>query len=352
MRISKILKLDRKKVVIFIVLILAVILGFNFFGRKKPVPLQFAQVKKQDIRSSVSASGMLAGKNSANLRFKVPGKLTYVNVKTGDRVLAGEVIAGLDTQDLVITLQQAQNSLRDKQATVDKVLDDIHLFQYGNGGFPNVGTGNETMTQRQLRTTAEVARDSAFDSIKSAQRAFQDDVIISPINGTVTQAIEIPNQVVGVTDLIAQVVDDSEIYFDAEVDEADIDSVSLGQEAEVSLNTYPDQVLKGKVSQIMPHTKVASNGATVVIVRILMDKANIKNIPGLNGQASITVAKASSVLTIPVESVRSDNTVVVSGPRGLKSVPIKTGIRSDTDTEVQSGLSEGQEIVLNPPSGI
>ena len=352
MQVPKILKLNRKRVVIFIVLILAVILGFIFFGRKKPVVLQFAQVKKQDIRSSVSASGMLASKNSANLRFKVPGKLTYVNVKTGDRVFAGEVIAGLDTQDLAITLQQAQNTLRDKQATVDKVVDDIHLFQYGNGGFPNVGTGNETMTQRQLRTTAEVARDSAFDSIKLAKRAFQDDVIISPINGTVTQAIEIPNQVVGVTDLIAQVVDDSEIYFDAEVDEADIGSVSLGQEAEVSLNTYPDQAFKGKVTQIMPHTQTASNGATIVIVRILMDKANIKSIPGLNGQASITVAKAFSVLTIPAESVRSDNTVVVSGPSGLKSVPIKTGIRSDTDAEVQSGLSEGQKIVLNPPSGI
>lgn len=348
MKVPAFLRPSRKKVIILLILTAVVFLGLRFFGPKKQEPLQLTTVKKQDIKATVSASGTLTGKNSADLRFKVPGRLSFISVKTGDKVYSGQVIAGLDTQDLAISLQQAQNTLRDKQATADKILDDIHLFQYGNGGFANVGTSNETMTQRQLRTNAEVARDNAFDSIKSAQRAFQDSVIILPLSGTVTQAIEVPNQIVGVTDLIAQVVDDSGIFFDAEVDEADIASVSPGQEAEISLNTYPDQTFKGTVSQIMPNTKTTSSGATVVIVRILMDQERIKSIPGLNGQASITVAKALGVLTVPLESVKSDNTVVVSAQGGIKSVPIKTGIKSDTDTEVKSGLSGGEQIVINP----
>lgn len=125
MRIPNILKPSKKKVVVLIVLVLAGITVLNYFGSKKETPLQFASVKKQDIRSVVSSSGSLTGKSVANLKFKSGGKLAYINVKTGDSVNIGQVLAGLDTQDLAITLQQARNTLRDKQAIAQKAEDDV-----------------------------------------------------------------------------------------------------------------------------------------------------------------------------------------------------------------------------------
>lgn len=340
MKVQGFLKPTKKKIIILIILAVAIFLGFKFFGKPKATPLQFATVKRQDIRATVSASGTLSGKDSANLRFKSSDKLAYINVKSGDRVTVGQVIAGLDTQDLSIALQQAQNTLRDKEATAKKIEDDVKDH-----------SDDESFTLKATRTTAQAARDSAFDSVKAAQRAFQDAVITSPINGVITQAIEVPNQVVSSADLIAQVVDDSETYFDGEIDESDIAGVSVGQEAEVSLNTYPDKVFTGKVAKIMPNIKTTTGNATVIIVKILLDKADIKNIPGLNGQATITVSKASNVLSIPIESIQNDNTVFISGPKGLTKVPVTLGIKSDVDTEVKSGLSEGQQIILNPPAG-
>ncbi len=82
-----------------------------------------------------------------------------------------------------------------------------------------------------------------------------------------------------------------------------------------------------------------------------MNQADIRSIPGLSGQATITVSKASNVLSIPIESIQNDNTVSISGPKGLMKVAVTTGIKSDTDAEVKSGLSEGQQIILNPPAG-
>lgn len=151
------------------------------------------------------------------MHFKISGKLVYINVKAGDIVTPGQVIAGLDTQDLSITLQQAQNTLRDKQATAQKAEDDVKDY-----------SDDESFTQKVTRTTAQAARDLAFDTVKSAQRAFQDAVITSPIKGVITQAIEVPGQIVTAADVIAQVVDTSAIYFDAEVDETDIGSVAVG----------------------------------------------------------------------------------------------------------------------------
>jgi len=350
MQIPNILRLSKKKLIILVVLGLTIFLGFNFFGRTKQTPLQFTQVKRQDIKATVSASGTLTGKNIATLKFKSGGKLGFINVKAGDKVFAGQVIAGLDTQDLSITLQQAENILKDKQATTDKVLDDIHLFQYGNGGFSNVGSSNETMTQRQARTTAEVARDNAFDNVKAAQRDFQDAYIVSPINGIITQAIQVTNQIVGGADLIAQVVDTSEIFFDSEVDEADLNKVSLGQSAEITLDSYPDKTFKGAVDQILPQTKTTAQGATIITVRIKLDNPDLNFVNGLTGQALITSEEAKNALTIPQEALREDDTVVVQNGEGLKPLKVTPGIGSDTDVEIKEGLKEGERVLLNPPA--
>ncbi len=241
MRIHGILKPSKKKIILLIILIAVAIIGFNFFGKgKKPVPMQFASVKRQDIKSVVSSSGILTGRSVANLKFKSGGKLLYINVKAGDWVKKYQVIAGLDTRDLAITLQQAQNTLVAKDAAAKKAEDDVKNHDK-----------DETFTQKETRTAAQIARDNAFDSVKSAEKAFEDAVIISPIEGFTTQAIQTPNQTVSGTDLIAQIVDMSSIYFDSDVDESDISNIGVGTPSEVTLDAYPKQVFKGLVDKIL-----------------------------------------------------------------------------------------------------
>ncbi len=330
----------KKKIIILIVLLALGFLAFNYFNKPKTPALQFTTVKKQDIRSIVSSSGILTGKSSSTLKFKSSGKLSYINVKAGDTVSAGAVIAGLDTQDLNITLQQAQNTLRDKQAIVDKTLDDVKDH-----------SSDESFTQRVTRTTAQVAKDNAYDSVKAAQRAFQDTVIISPISGTVTQAlVSVPGQNITSSDLITQVVDFSGLYFDTDIDESDISKISLGQSAQVTLDSYPEKILKGVVSEIIPQTKTTSSGATVITVRINLNKPEITPVNGLSGQASIILSEAKNVLTLPQEALREDNAVFVQTDQGLKPIKVESGIKSDTDVEIKNGVSEEDRVLLNPPA--
>ena len=339
MRIPNILKPSKKKVVILVFLVIAAILGLNFFGQKKQAPLQFASVKKQDIKSTVASSGTLTGKDSTNLKFKSSGKLAYINVKAGDKVTSGQVIAGLDTQDLSITLQQAQNTLRDKQAIAQKAEDDVKDH-----------ASDESFAQKVTRTTAQAARDSAFDTVKAAQRAFQDAVIVSPIDGIVTAAIAINGQIVGGSDVIAQVVNTSSIYFDTDVDEADISKLSVGQESEITLDAYGDQIFKGSVDQILPQTKQTSSGATVVTVRIKLDNPKLTFVNGLTGQASIIISEEKNVLTIPQEALREDDSVVVQTTDGTRPKKVTPGIKSDTDVEIKQGILEDDKVLLNPPA--
>lgn len=330
-----------------LLLVLSLVAGFLIFSaaNQNKTPYKFAEVKRQAIKTTISASGIINGQDNVALKFQSPGKVGIVNVKVGDRVQIGQTITTLDNQDLNIKLQQAQNTLRDKQATVDKIIDDTKQYQYGN----ETNSSAETYALRQARTTAEVARDNAYDSVKAAQRAFQDAIITSPISGTVVQFNGLPGQNVSTTETIAQVVDFSKIIFEADIDEADITNISLGQRAEITLNAYGDKILNGTVTKVNPFTKTTNNGAIVVTVKIDLTDSGVQPIYGLNGQAGIVTNERANVIAIPQEALRNDNTVVVQTPQGLKPVQVQTGLKSDTDVEITSGLNEGMQILTNPP---
>ena len=330
MKIPRILKLNKKRIIILVAIAVMVILGFNFFTRPQNQTLQFAQVKRQDIVSAVSSSGTLTGKNVVNLKFKSAGKLAYLNVKQGDQVYAYQTIAGLDSKLLEIELQQAQNTLRDKLATAEKVEDDVKDH-----------SKDETFRQKMDRTTAQVARDNAFDEVKAAQKALDDALIFSPISGIVTRAEFMPGQNVSVSDIIAQIVDTSSIYFDADVDEADIGKISLGQKAKVTLDAYPDQEFEGVLNQIIPLTKTTSSGATVVTVRIKLARVPDNFVQGLSGQALIITSRAENALSVPLEALKDNSVVLQDGQ--TRAVKVTVGIQSDTDVEIKEGLKEEEE---------
>ncbi len=141
-----------------------------------------------------------------------------------------------------------------------------------------------------------------------------------------------------------------DLFFDAEIDEADIAKISIEQKAEIILDAYPDQVFKGIVEEILPQTITSSTGATTIKIRINIGQPKIKFISGLSGQVVIILAEAKNVLTVPQESVNEDNTVFIGTKGGIKPVKVITGIKSDTEVEIKEGLTENDRVVKNPSS--
>lgn len=325
----------------FLLLLILAIAGGGYWyyysqnANKEQIKTTF--VKKSDVKETVSGSGVLAGKDQATLKFVAAGKLAFVNVKQGDKVTKGQAIAGLDTQELAIRLQQARNTYLAKDATAKRAEDEIK----GNDT-------DENFEQKELRVLAQVDRDNAYDSMRQAQRAFQDTVINSPITGIVIKSDYLPGQNVTAADTIAEIVDNSEMYLDAEVDEADIGKVKLGTTAEVTLNSYPDQVFQGTVTQITPNTQKTDTGATVVVVKIKLDDPSILFVANINGQAEILTQESNNVLVIPTEALVEEKFVFVKAGESYNKTEIQTGLTSDIEIEVKSGLTEGQEVVTNP----
>lgn len=337
MKIISILKYLPKKLLVIPLVVFIAIFWYSSVQKPKQAQIQFTKVKTADIKSQVSASGTLIGKHSARLKFKSSGKLAYINVKQGDRVSAGQPVAGLDTKELSIALRQAQNIYTAKDATAKNIEDQVKNHD-----------SDETFAQKDTRVAAQTARDNAYDNLKAAEQAIQEAQIFSPINGLVTQTDFVPGQIVSQSDIIVDISDDSEIFFDADVDEADISKISQNQNAQITLNAYEDDIFEGTVDEIVPQTKTSSSNATTITVRIKLDNPNIKFIPGLNGQAAITTAAQNHALTIPQDALRDDNTVLIKTPNGFRSTKVVTGVKSDIEVEIKSGLHENEEVVENP----
>lgn len=323
---------------IFIIVFILVVGGFFYlFQRSNNNQIEYIEVKKGNIKSIISASGTLAGKNTANLKFKSSGRLSFINVHVGEIAKKGVSIAGLDARDLQIDLRQAELSYLSKKASAEKAEDSVKNHQ-----------SDENFTQKETRTLAQAAQNIAFDELKSAKLALESAFLISPIEGIVTQAPFLSGQHIATTDTIVQIVDWSQVFFDAEVDEADISRIQIGQLAEVTLNSYPDRLFKGVISEIIPTTKTTASGSTIVIVRVDLQNPNIHLIPGLNGQVAVIEQEITNVLVLPQDVLVDDSAVYKKVNNKHEKVNITTGLASDTEIAVTSGLAENDLVVKDP----
>ncbi|MEK9201060.1 MAG: efflux RND transporter periplasmic adaptor subunit, partial [Patescibacteria group bacterium] len=283
--------------------------------------LKIVEVQRKNIVESITVSGKIAADKQVTLTFPATGKLSYVKVKPGDSVKSGQWMAALDTGDLQAAVTKAWYSYLAYDAAAKVAEDSVKGHE-----------ADETFAQKNTRVAAQTARDSAYESWLSANRAVQLAVLKAPFAGMVTAVtVSAAGDIVGVTDGIT-VVDPETLYFDTEVDETDFGKIKVGQRAIVKLDAFEDIEFDGVVTLMGYATKLSDSGATVIPVRIgfldpSLSAQDDKLRLGLNGDAELILAEKNNVLTLPIEAV-NDNQVEL--PDG-KMVTIKIGLEGEED---------------------
>jgi len=338
-----------KKIIIAALLIAVVALVFYFFSQRGKETYATQKVTRQNLEEKVFASGELSSEKRVNLTFKISGRIAKIYLSAGDKVYKGQIIASLDKTELYNTLAQRESSYKAAVSNLQKVLDDIHLAQYGNGGFGNVGSANETQTQKNLRESAESARDIAYNQMQSAKNDLKNADLISPISGTITSVYQKEGEnVVAYTTVVATVADLSKPIFEMEVDETDIGKIKENQEAKITLDAYPDIQISGKIYKIDPQITKTSEGTNIIKVKIRLDSFNLPPIIGLGGSAEIKASQVQNVLAIPQSAVfeKGNKKYVFVVEKGkAKQVEVKTGIESQDQVEIISGIEENQLVI-------
>ena len=199
------------------------------------------------------------------------GKVASILKKKGDHVSAGEVVLVLESESLDDSIEKAEQTL--KEATT---------------------------------------------SLKDANDAYDNYEITAPISGTVVQKNYKKGEKIGSSNggnTLAIIYDLSSLKFDMNIDELDIDSLSVGQEVNITSDAKPGMTYTGSITNISIQG-TTSNGTTYYPITVTLEdygneEAGSKLRPGMNIDAEIILEKAENVLAVPVDAVGRGNKVKV-----------------------------------------
>ena len=380
---------NKKKLIILLVILILVVGGWNIFGPKKATPsYQTATVQKGTIVQSLGESGTVAVANRVSVSTQASGVVTEVDVKNGDTVTAGQTIAklSLDTQGQQkeaaawASYLSAKSVLAADQAKLYSLQSTMYtnwnLFyqKATNSTYQNPDgspiTSNRTLpdftTTQDNWLNAEanyqnqqqvITQDQA--SLTNAWLSYQQlsNTITSPSSGTMGDINIVPGmQITNTTSTstntvssqtVASIINPGNPVITVNLSELDAAQVKAGQKATIKFDALPNKTFTGKVLGINT-TGTVTSGVTTYPAIIQLDVPDTHILPNMSTTANIIVAVKNDVLEVPTTAVQStggQSTVRVLKNGKITVVPVEIGISSDTDTEIVSGLTEGQTVV-------
>ena len=358
---------------------------------------KLAKVEKTDLARSVVATGKVQPTTQVEIKSKASGIIQKLPVSFGDIVHRGQVLCELDKNDLLPRLREAEASLHFAEAQVKSATADYERFKVDAegpdlpflkrdrershtmfaGGLIAQNARDDADKNYELalnkQRSAQINLGSAQASIAKAEAQLQqqqaivarteEDVknatIVSPIDGVVlSRDIEVGGAVSsiltqgGAATLIMTLGDLGEVYVKGKVDETDVGKIYLGETARITVESYKNEKFWGKVTKISPLGTEKDN-VTTFEVRVSISNESGKLRALMTANAEIILEEHKGVLTIPEGAIlyAKDKSTEVEIPdpaadKGKKKVTIKTGISNGSRTEVASGLTLGQQVVL------
>lgn len=371
-------------------LIIAVIFGvvaFFVFQKVTTKPttatLQTDTVTRGTLVVSVSESGQMASANRLPITTQASGQIKTVFVKNGDTVTAGQKILELSLDQTgqqrsasawssylsaQNSLTSAQNALYGLQSTMftnwQKYMDTAQSTSYQNSdGSPN--TGNRVLTPFTIAQDNWYSAQSAYQNqqniISQSQAALNNawlnyqgtsPIVTAPGAGVVSDIVVTPGMAITSTTnssnvpnatTVGSIVTNNLPTATFNLSEIDVTKVKEGQKATLTLDALPGMTFTGTVVGINRSGVITSN-VTNYPVTIQFDTSPDNVLPNMSVSASIITATKDNVLLVPNAAIKNKVVRVKNGDT-IKNVAVETGLSSDSQTEIVSGLSEGEIIV-------
>lgn len=318
----------KKKTLLFvgIGLVVVILLVLNFTGdKKKRTKVSAEPAENRNIIELVSASGRVEPKTKVNITSEVNGKIIRLAVKEGDNVKQGQLLIVLDTVQLRSDVDQAlynvnevnarlsgskaalENSKEEfdrQQSLFDRTL--TSETAYKNAKFAYLDSKAQFEAWEAQAKQAEFRYEKTMDNLRKAR-------IVAPMTGVVTFVDCEEGEVAAAQTAFTQgktlltISDLSVFEVQVEVDETEINKVSLNQKSSIEVDAYPDTAFPGEVVEIGNTATVARAGtqeqATNFYVKVVFKDSNVKVKPGMSATVEITSNEKAQSLSVPFSAI-------------------------------------------------
>ncbi|HEY3398519.1 MAG TPA: efflux RND transporter periplasmic adaptor subunit [Armatimonadota bacterium] len=323
------------------------------------------EVADQTVATAQANLQLTRDKTTADLQSaqdqvtQAEAALQAAQAETNTNAVRTEAVAAAEASvaDAVAAVQAARMAIESAQSDIVSAR---AALQASGSDVRNSQTAQQTalanLTQDKLKQQDVKA---AYEAVMQtrAQVAFQSaqfdkSFIRTPISGTVVTLTQQQGETVAAglsAPTLIEVVDLKRLQVNAYVDETDIGQVRVGQAAAVTVDAYPKRNFPGKVTAVAAAATMQQNVVTY-LVTVALDTPPVGALkPQMTANVTITVQQKDNIVLAPNEAIKAQKsgTKVVVMNAGTPEVrPVTTGLTDGTNTEVVSGLQEGETVVL------
>ena len=307
-----------------------------------------AIAQKMTMSQGLPVSGTLKAVRSAMVKARVAGELVMLEVREGDAVKIGQIVARVDNTEYLA--RQNQNK---QQAEAARAQVEVAQRQFdNNNALVNQGFISKTALDTSISNLngAKASYQAALSTLDVATKALDDSVLKAPLHGFVSQRFAQPGERVAPEARIIEIVDLSQLELEATLTSAQAMNVKLGQIAKLNVEGTREEV-SAKVLRINPSTQTGSR--SVLIYLGLQSHPMLRQ--GVFVQGSLGTQKVQAIV-VPLESVRSDKTkpyVQAIRDDKVMHIQVELGAKGEANGQAVMALKEIEEgaLLLAPSAG-
>ena len=370
----------------FILLGLAVAAGaaYYFFSsnNKQETTYLTESVTRGNVEKTVVASGSVESVNEVDVGAQVSGKITKLYVKLGQEIKKGEMIADIDSTTQINTLNTKKAALVSYQAQLKakRTAYDVALSSYNRlsklytqkaTSLDSLNTAKSTLDNAKAEMEAiEANIKQAEIEVNTAETNVGYTKITAPMDGTVISVPVSEGQTVNAnqtTPTIVTIADLSKMKIKPEISEGDITKVKAGQEVSFTILSDSQTVYHSVIDSVDPANTTTSDSSSTsssissssssttsaiyYYANVLIDNPDRTLRIGMTTENNIKIANAKDVLLVSNMAIQKRDGKSVVNILNDKNQPeqreVETGVQNDFQTEIKSGLNEGEKVIVS-----
>ena len=361
---------------------LVILAGLGWYGYQKMQPKNEAtfiteEVKRGKIAQTVSATGEIAATNLVDVGAQVSGQIKKMHVKIGDVVKEGDLIAEIDNVTQVNEVNTRKAQLQTYQAQLESAQVALKIAQRKYSRYKSLASADAVSKEEFEATEDSLATNRAKikelqSSIRQTQIAIntaEKDLgytrITAPSAGTVVSLVVEQGQTINASQTsptVVQIADLTSMTNKMQIAEGDATKVKAGQTVNFTILSEPDTPISAKLDSIDPGLTTMSQGsysrstdttsnAIYYYARATVPNPEGKLAIGMTTQNTVEIASVDNVLMVPTVAIKTKDgkkfVRVLGANNQAVDKEIQTGLKDSMNTEVKSGLNEGEKVVMS-----
>ena len=339
-------------------------------------------VTRGNVEKTVVASGSVESVNEVDVGAQASGKITKLYVKLGQEIKKGEMIADIDSTTQINTLNTKKAALVSYQAQLKakKTAYDVALSSYNRlsklytqkaTSLDSLNTAKSTLDNAKAEMEAiEANIKQAEIEVNTAETNVGYTKITAPMDGTVISVPVSEGQTVNAnqtTPTIVTIADLSKMKIKPEISEGDITKVKAGQEVSFTILSDNQTVYHSVIDSVDPANTTTSDSSSTsssissssssttsaiyYYANVLIDNPDRTLRIGMTTENNIKIANAKDVLLVSNMAIQKRDGKNFVNVLNDKNQPeqreVETGVQNDFQTEIKSGLNEGEKVIVS-----